>query len=118
MRAVIAWGLVALVMFALFPVVYGRENKCTSAETAFMIAKRFTVGRESLSIDDQPDFPWETPDVVQYQGSCMHRVTSWFDRVRDGQKHRIAYAATVQYDPVFNAWSLVDWTQTGDVVIR
>lgn len=118
MRAVIAWGLVALFMFVMFPFVYGRENKCTSAETAFMIAKRFTVDREGLRIEDQPDFPWKTPEAVQYQGTCTHRVTSWFERVTGGDKHRFDYAATVRYDPIMNKWSLVDWTQTGDTVVR
>jgi hypothetical protein len=118
MRAVIAWAVVAIVMFALFPVVYGREDKCTSAETAFMIAKRSTVDREGLRIEQQPDFPWETPDAVRYEGSCTHRVTSWFERTDDGAKHRIAYVATVRYDPIMNRWSLQDWSQTGDTVQR
>lgn len=118
MRAVIAWGLVALVMLVLFSLVYAREDKCTSTETAFMVAKRFTVDRESLSLADQPDFPWETPEAVQYRGSCTHRVTSYFERVSNGAKHRIDYAATVRFDPIFNTWSLEDWTQAGDSLVK
>lgn len=118
MRAVLAWTLVAAFMAVMFPIVHGRENKCTSTESAFMLAKRFTVDREALTIDDQPDFPWDTPETVQYRGACRHEVRSWFDRVTNGEKHRHAYTATMRYDPLMNTWSLVDWTQTGDTVVR
>jgi hypothetical protein len=114
MRVVLAWGAVAALMFALFPLVYGRENKCTSASTAFMLAKRFTVERNALSIDDQPDFPWDRPGAVLYQGDCTHRVSSWFDRVANGERQRTAYVATVRYDPPMNRWTLLDWAEAGE----
>ncbi|BCJ91363.1 hypothetical protein IZ6_20980 [Terrihabitans soli] len=100
-------------LFAVLPVALAREDKCTSGETAYMIAKRFVSERTGLTEKDDPDFPWMQASMVSYLGSCTHDIHSFFDRGARDARIRTGYAARVHYDVLMNHWSLEQFEARG-----
>jgi hypothetical protein len=100
-------------LFAVLPIALSREDKCTNGETAYMIAKRFTSERTGLSKQDDPDFPWLDPAMVEYRGACTHDIHSYFERRAGAARGRTDYTARVHYDVLMNRWSLEHFEARG-----
>jgi hypothetical protein len=103
------YPLLTLGLFAFLPIAIARENKCTSGDTAFMIAKRFTTEQMVLVKEDEPDFPWMESSMTHYLSGCTHEVQSWFDRKAGEGRERVSYTARVHYDVFNNHWDIETW---------